>query len=121
MGTHRWRILAGRVMIADRLLVPVPLSQADIQSTQRFCGLSTGRRQQARDSGFKSCWDNDRRGMCEVGGCCSAGIAAGIRHLPRFAAKRIVTGAFSEGLAFEQELRGSGRVTPGGRFVRHRS
>lgn len=98
--------------IADRIVVPVPPSQADIWSTQRFLrfiGSIVGDRQ-PEVLGFINRGDT-HRAIRESDEAAAALVSLpGIRHLkPRLSQRTAYRRSFSEGLAvFEQEPRGKG-------------
>jgi chromosome partitioning protein len=97
---------------ADRIIVPVPPSQADIWSTQRFLrfvGAQVGDRD-VRVQGFINRADT-HRAVRESDEAAAALVSLpGIQHLkPRLAQRTIYRRSFSEGLAvFEQEPRSKG-------------
>lgn len=116
VGTASMDNLRLAIAIADRLLVPVPPSQADIWSTQRFlrfvdsinASQSAGRKPEVL--GFINRADT-HRSVRESDEAAAALVSLpGIRYLkPRLAQRTAYRRSFSEGLAvFEQEPRGKG-------------
>ena len=112
VGTASMDNLRLAVAIADRLIVPVPPSQADIWSTQRFLRFidaTTGERK-PEVLGFINRGDT-HRSVRESDEAAAALVSLpGIRYLrPRLAQRTVYRRSFSEGLAvFEQEPRGKG-------------
>ncbi len=112
VGTASMDNLKRAISIADRLLVPVPPSQADIWSTQRFLRFVdavTGNRK-PEVMGFINRADT-HRAVRESDEAAAALVSLpGIRYLrPRLAQRTVYRRSFSEGLAvFEQEPRGKG-------------
>jgi len=112
VGTASMDNLKLAVSIADRLIVPVPPSQADIWSTQRFLRFIdalTGERK-PEVLGFINRADT-HRAVRESDEAAAALVSLpGIRYLrPRLAQRTVYRRSFSEGLAvFEQEPRGKG-------------
>jgi len=112
VGTASMENLKHAVAIADRLLVPVPPSQADIWSTQRFLRFidSVGGKRKPEVVGFINRGDT-HRAVRESDEAAAALVSLpGIRYLkPRLAQRTVYRRSFSEGLAvFEQEPRGKG-------------
>ena len=100
------------ITIADRLLVPVPPSQADIWSTQRFLRFvdSLVDKRRPEIMGFINRADT-HRAVRESDEAAAALVSLpGIRFLkPRLSQRTAYRRSFSEGLAvFEQEPRGKG-------------
>lgn len=112
VGTASMDNLKAAISIADRLVVPVPPSQADIWSTQRFLrfiDVQTGGRK-PEVLGFINRADT-HRAVRESDEAAAALVSLpGIRFLkPRLAQRTVYRRALSEGLAvFEQEPRGKG-------------
>lgn len=112
VGTASMDNLKQAISIADRLLVPVPPSQADIWSTQRFLRFidsATGRHK-PEVLGFINRGDT-HRAVRESDEAAAALVSLpGIRYLrPRLSQRTVYRRSFSEGLAvFEQEPRGKG-------------
>ncbi|MCB1798248.1 MAG: ParA family protein [Gammaproteobacteria bacterium] len=112
VGTASMENLKLAVMIADRLLVPVPPSQADIWSTQRFLRFvdSVVGKRKPEILGFINRADT-HHAVRESDEAAAALVSLpGIRHLkPRLSQRTVYRRSFSEGLAvFEQEPRGKG-------------
>lgn len=112
VGTASMDNLRQAVTIADRLLVPVPPSQADIWSTQRFLRFVDSLTGNDRPEvlGFINRADT-HRAVREFDEAAAALVSLpGIRYLkPRLSQRTVYRRAFSEGLAvFEQEPRGKG-------------
>ena len=112
VGTASMDNLKQAVTIADRLLVPVPPSQADIWSTQRFLRFVDALTGNDRPEvlGFINRADT-HRAVRESDEAAAALVSLpGIRYLkPRLSQRTVYRRAFSEGLAvFEQEPRGKG-------------
>jgi len=112
VGTASMDNLKLAITIADRLIVPVPPSQADIWSTQRFLRfvetLTGDRRPEI--VGFINRGDT-HRAVRESDEAAAALVSLpGIRYLkPRLSQRTVYRRSFSEGLAvFEQEPRGKG-------------
>lgn len=110
VGTASMDNLRAAIRIADRLLVPVPPSQADIWSTQRFLRFvaSTADAKSPEVIGFINRGDT-HRSIRETDEAAAALVSLpGIRHVkPRLAQRTAYRRSFSEGLAvFEQEPRG---------------
>ena len=112
VGTASMDNLKRAISIADRLLVPVPPSQADIWSTQRFLRFvdkEAGKRK-PEVLGFINRADT-HHAVRESDEAAAALVSlAGIRYLrPRLSQRTVYRRSFSEGLAvFEQEPRGKG-------------
>lgn len=112
VGTASMDNLRQAVAIADRLLVPVPPSQADIWSTQRFLRFVdtiVGKRR-PEILGFINRADT-HHAVRESDEAAAALVSLpGIRYLkPRLSQRTVYRRSFSEGLAvFEQEPRGKG-------------
>jgi chromosome partitioning protein len=112
VGTASMDNLKLAISIADRLVVPVPPSQADIWSTQRFLrfiDVITGSRR-PEVVGFINRGDT-HRAVRESDEAAAALVSLpGIRYLkPRLSQRTVYRRSFSEGLAvFEQEPRGKG-------------
>ena len=112
VGTASMDNLRQAISIADRLLVPVPPSQADIWSTQRFLRFidSAAGRHKPEVLGFINRGDT-HRAVSETDEAAAALVSLpGIRYLrPRLSQRTVYRRSFSEGLAvFEQEPRGKG-------------
>ncbi|MEZ5588948.1 MAG: ParA family protein [Sedimenticolaceae bacterium] len=112
VGTASMENLKLAVTIADRLLVPVPPSQADIWSTQRFLRFvdSVVGKRKPEILGFINRADT-HHAVRESDEAAAALVSLpGIRHLkPRLSQRTVYRRSFSEGLAvFEQEPRGKG-------------
>ena len=112
VGTASMENLKLAVTIADRLLVPVPPSQADIWSTQRFLRFvdSVVGKRKPEILGFINRADT-HHAVRESDEAAAALVSLpGIRHLkPRLSQRTVYRRSFSEGLGvFEQEPRGKG-------------
>jgi len=112
VGTASMDNLKAAIRIADRLLVPVPPSQADIWSTQRFLRFvsSIVGDRDPEVLGFINRGDT-HRSVLETDEAAAALVSLpGIRYLkPRLSQRTAYRRSFSEGLAvFEQEPRGKG-------------
>lgn len=112
VGTASMENLKLAVSIADRLLVPVPPSQADIWSTQRFLRFvdSLVGKRMPEVLGFINRGDT-HHAVRESDEAAAALVSLpGIRYLkPRLSQRTVYRRSFSEGLAvFEQEPRGKG-------------
>lgn len=110
IGTASMDNLRNAVAVADRVIVPVPPSQADIWSTQRFIrfvkSVAYGREPEL--IGFINRGDT-HRAVRESDEAAAALVSLpGIRFIPpRLAQRTVFRRAFSEGLAvFEQDPRG---------------
>ncbi|BAN68809.1 nucleotide-binding protein [endosymbiont of unidentified scaly snail isolate Monju] len=112
VGTASMDNLKQAIAVADRILVPVPPSQADIWSTQRFLrfvAANAGDRD-IEVLGFINRADT-HHAIRESDEAAAALISLpGIRYLkPRLAQRTVYRRSFSEGLAvFEQQPRGKG-------------
>jgi chromosome partitioning protein len=113
VGTADMEAMKRAISIADRILVPVPPSQADIWSAQRFIhfveSLVSGRNR-PEIIGFINRADTNQA-IRETAEAAAALVSLpGIRYLkPRIAARTVYRRSFSEGLAvFELEPRGKG-------------
>lgn len=112
VGTASMENFKGALAVADRIIVPVPPSQADIWSTQRFLRFVSS---QAGDrdilvQAFINRADT-HHAIRESDEAAAALMALpGIKYLkPRLAQRTIFRRSFSEGLAvFEQKSRGKG-------------
>ncbi|MCB1774559.1 MAG: ParA family protein [Gammaproteobacteria bacterium] len=112
VGTASMDNLRLAITIADRLIVPVPPSQADIWSTQRFLRFVASLTGQSPPEivGFINRGDT-HRAVRESDEAAAALVSLpGIRYLkPRLSQRTVYRRSFSEGLAvFEQEPRGKG-------------
>lgn len=117
VGTASMDNLRLAISVADRLVVPVPPSQADIWSTQRFLRfvdsiVGDGKAPHDRPDvlGFINRADT-HRAIRESDEAAAALVSLpGIRYLkPRLAQRTVYRRSFSEGLAvFEQEPRSKG-------------
>jgi chromosome partitioning protein len=112
VGTASMDNLRLAITIADRLIVPVPPSQADIWSTQRFLRFvaSLTGKSPPEVLGFINRGDT-HRAVRESDEAAAALVSLpGIRYLkPRLSQRTVYRRSFSEGLAvFEQEPRGKG-------------
>jgi chromosome partitioning protein len=112
VGTASMDNLKLAISIADRLVVPVPPSQADIWSTQRFLRFvdSVAGKRKPEVVGFINRGDT-HHAVRESDEAAAALVSLpGIRYLkPRLAQRTAYRRSFSEGLAvFEQEPRGKG-------------
>lgn len=112
VGTASMDNLKLAISIADRLIVPVPPSQADIWSTQRFLRFidATTGNHKPEVIGFINRADT-HRAVRESDETAAALVSLpGIRYLkPRLSQRTVYRRSFSEGLAvFEQEPRGKG-------------
>lgn len=114
VGTASMDNFKQALAIADRILVPVPPSQADIWSTQRFLRFldaqTHGKSAKPEVFGFINRGDT-HRSVRESDEAAAALVSLpGIRHVkPRLSQRTAYRRSFSEGLAvFEQEPRGKG-------------
>ncbi|MCB1723636.1 MAG: ParA family protein [Gammaproteobacteria bacterium] len=112
VGTSSMDNFRHALAIADRVVVPVPPSQADIWSTQRFLRYlgSIERKRPPEVLGFINRADT-HRAVRESDEAAAALVSLpGIRYLkPRLAQRTVFRRSFSEGLTvFEQEPRGKG-------------
>jgi chromosome partitioning protein len=114
IGTASMDNVRTALMLADRVVVPVPPSQADIWSTQRFIqyvNSVTGDRQ-VEICGFINRGDT-HHAVRETNEAAAALVSlAGIRFIkPRLSQRTVYRRSFSEGLAvFELEPRGKGAM-----------
>jgi len=113
VGTSDMEAMKRAISIADRILVPVPPSQADIWSAQRFIhfveSLVPGKTR-PEIIGFINRADTNQA-IRETSEAAAALVSLpGIRYLkPRIASRTVYRRSFSEGLAvFELEPRGKG-------------
>jgi chromosome partitioning protein len=112
VGTASMDNLRQAIAIADRLIVPVPPSQADIWSTQRFLRFVASITGEPKPEivGFINRADT-HRAVRESDEAAAALVSLpGLRYLkPRLSQRTVYRRSFSEGLAvFEQEPRGKG-------------
>lgn len=112
VGTASMDNFKRALSIADRILVPVPPSQADIWSTQRFLRflVAVSGDDAPEVVGFINRGDT-HRAIRESDEAAAALVSLpGIRHVkPRLSQRTAYRRSFSEGLAvFEQEPRGKG-------------
>lgn len=112
VGTASMDNLKAAIAAADRIIVPVPPSQADIWSTQRFLRFVVAQvgERQPEVVGFINRGDT-HRAVRESDEAAAALVSLpGIRFLkPRLSQRTVYRRSFSEGLAvFEQEPRGKG-------------
>ena len=112
VGTAGLEEMKQAIRIADRVLVPVPPSQADIWSTQRFIQFaqSLGVGEALEIIGFINRGDT-HHAVRESDEAAAALVSLpGIRYIkPRLSQRTVYRRSFSEGLAvFEQEPRGKG-------------
>ena len=113
VGTASMDNLRRAISIADRILVPVPPSQADIWSTQRFLRFITSINRDGDPPevlGFINRGDT-HRAVRETDEAAAALVSLpGIRYIkPRLSQRTAYRRSFSEGLAvFELEPRGKG-------------
>lgn len=112
VGTASMDNLKRAILVADRVLVPVPPSQADVWSTQRFMRFVRGLRKDKMPEilGFINRADT-HRAVRESDEAAAALVSLpDIRYLKaRLAQRTVYRRAFSEGLAvFEQQPRGKG-------------
>lgn len=112
IGTASMDNVKAALHIADRIIVPVPPSQADIWSTQRFLRFVATQtlERDPRIEGFINRADT-HRAIRESDEAAAALVSLpGIKFLkPRLAQRTIFRRSFSEGLAvFEQEPRSKG-------------
>jgi chromosome partitioning protein len=114
IGTASMDNLRNALLLADRVVVPVPPSQADIWSTQRFIQYVhsvTGERR-VDICGFINRGDT-HRAVRETNEAAAALVSLpGIRFMkPRLCQRTVYRRSFSEGLAvFELEPRGKGAM-----------
>ena len=112
IGTSDMEAVRTALALCDRVVVPVPPSQADIWSTQRFLRFidSVADRHKPEVLGFINRGDT-HRAVRESDEAAAALVSLpGIRYLrPRLSQRTVYRRSFSEGLAvFEQEPRGKG-------------
>jgi chromosome partitioning protein len=114
VGTADMEAMKHAIVIADRILVPVPPSQADIWSAQRFIhfveSLVAAKSSRPEIIGFINRADTNLA-IRETSEAAAALVSLpGIRYLkPRIATRTVYRRSFSEGLAvFELEPRGKG-------------
>jgi len=112
IGTADLETMKKAIVIADRILVPVPPSQADIWSTQRFIQFvhSLGRDQDVGLLGFINRGDT-HHAVRETDEAAAALVSLpGIKFLkPRLSQRTIFRRSFSEGLAvFELQTKAKG-------------
>ncbi|MCB1758167.1 MAG: AAA family ATPase [Gammaproteobacteria bacterium] len=112
IGTADLEMMKQAIRIADRIVVPVPPSQADIWSTQRFIQFanSLGRETEIQILGFINRGDT-HHAVRETDEAAAALVSLpGIRFLkPRLSQRTIFRRSFSEGLAvFELSTKSKG-------------
>lgn len=112
IGTASMDNLKAAIAVADRIIVPVPPSQADIWSTQRFLRFVASQKgdRDIRVQGFVNRADT-HRAVRESDEAAAALVSLpDIEFLkPRLAQRTVYRRSFSEGLAvFEQQPRGKG-------------
>lgn len=112
IGTADMEALRLALKLCDRVVVPVPPSQADIWSTQRFIHLveSTVPQNTPKIMGFINRGDT-HHSVRETNETAAALVSLpGIKYIkPRIATRTVFRRSFSEGLAvFELEPRGKG-------------
>lgn len=112
VGTSDMESMRLALELCDRVVVPVPPSQADIWSTQRYIHLvsSTERDQPAEILGFINRGDT-HHAVRETNEAAAALVSLpGIKFLkPRLSQRTVFRRSFSEGLAvFELDPRGKG-------------
>jgi len=112
VGTSDMDAMRRALELCDRVVVPVPPSQADIWSTQRYIHLvnTTPREKPAEIFGFINRGDT-HHGVRETNEAAAALVSLpGIRFIkPRLAQRTVFRRSFSEGLAvFELDQRGKG-------------
>ena len=112
IGTADMEALRQALKLCDRVVVPVPPSQADIWSTQRFIHLveSTVPQNTPKIMGFINRGDT-HHSVRETNETAAALVSLpGIKYIkPRIATRTVFRRSFSEGLAvFELEPRGKG-------------
>jgi chromosome partitioning protein len=113
VGTADMEAMKRALTLADRIVVPVPPSQADIWSTQRFVQFiksSIKRDQPPEIVGFINRADTNRTVRESDEAAAALVTLPGLKFLrPRLAQRTIYRRSFSEGLAvFELEPRGKG-------------
>ena len=114
VGTASMDNVRNALVLADRVVVPVPPSQADIWSTQRFIQFvgSVAKKKQPEIAGFINRGDT-HHAVRETNEAAAALVSLpGIRFLkPRLAQRTIYRRSFSEGLAvFEMQPRSKGAM-----------
>jgi len=114
VGTASMDNVRNALVLADRVVVPVPPSQADIWSTQRFIQFvgSVAKEKQPEIAGFINRGDT-HHAVRETNEAAAALVSLpGIRFLkPRLAQRTIYRRSFSEGLAvFEMQPRSKGAM-----------
>ena len=114
VGTSDMESMRRALQLCDRVVVPVPPSQADIWSTQRYIHLvsSTKRDKPAEILGFINRGDT-HHAVRETNEAAAALVSLpGIKFLkPRLAQRTVFRRSFSEGLAvFELDSRGKGSI-----------
>lgn len=110
VGTADLEMMKRAIRYADRILVPVPPSQADIWSTQRFIQFVNSLENDVEIFGFINRGDT-HHAIRETDEAAAALVSLpGIRFLkPRLAQRTIFRRSFSEGLAvFELNSRSKG-------------
>ena len=112
VGTSDMDSMRRALQLCDRVVVPVPPSQADIWSTQRYIHLveSTEREKRPEILGFINRGDT-HHAVRETNEAAAALVSLpGIRFIkPRLAQRTVFRRSFSEGLAvFELDPRGKG-------------
>jgi chromosome partitioning protein len=114
IGTSSMDNVRNALALADRVVVPVPPSQADIWSTQRFIQYvhRLGGEHRPEIMGFINRGDTNRA-VRETNEAAAALVSLpGIRFIkPRLSQRTVYRRSFSEGLAvFELEPRGKGAM-----------
>ncbi|MEJ1337940.1 MAG: AAA family ATPase [Candidatus Sedimenticola sp. (ex Thyasira tokunagai)] len=114
IGTADLKTMKKALAIADRIIVPVPPSQADIWSTQRFISFvsSIEKKSSPEIIGFINRGDT-HHAITETDEAAAALVALpGIKYIkPRLSQRTIFRRSFSEGLAvFELKARGKGSI-----------
>jgi chromosome partitioning protein len=114
IGTSSMENVRSALALTDRVVVPVPPSQADIWSTQRFIQYvrKLGGEHTPEIMGFINRGDTNRA-VRETNEAAAALVSLpGIRFIkPRLAQRTVYRRSFSEGLAvFELEPRGKGAM-----------
>jgi len=114
IGTASMDTVRNALMLADRIIVPVPPSQADIWSTQRFIQFieSLNSDKNPEVIGFINRGDT-HHAVRETNEAAAALVSLpGIRFIkPRLSQRTVFRRSFSEGLAvFELEPRGKGAM-----------
>lgn len=112
IGTASMDNLRQAIAVADRILVPVPPSQADIWSTQRFLKFveANTRGRELLVQGFINRADTHHAIRESDEAAAALVTLPGLQFLrPRLAQRTVYRRSFSEGLAvFEQQARGKG-------------